>query len=62
MQVDVIPTRCGYTGETISVLSKDEETFVRALLPDERALEAPVVLVTVCVFSRDMNSCEDDAN
>ncbi|KAI9910277.1 hypothetical protein PsorP6_010960 [Peronosclerospora sorghi] len=42
-QVDVILTRCGYTGEDgfeISVRSKDVESFVRALLQDERVLEA----------------------
>ncbi|KAF4325282.1 hypothetical protein G195_001257 [Phytophthora kernoviae 00238/432] len=41
--VDVILTRCGYTGEDgfeISVLSKESETFARALLDDERVLEA----------------------
>ncbi|KAG6617391.1 Glycine cleavage system T protein [Phytophthora cinnamomi] len=42
-QLDVILTRCGYTGEDgfeISMLSKDSETFARALLADERVLEA----------------------
>jgi aminomethyltransferase len=42
-QLDVILTRCGYTGEDgfeISVLSKDAEVFARALLGDERVLEA----------------------
>ncbi|KAG7398225.1 hypothetical protein PHYBOEH_011470 [Phytophthora boehmeriae] len=41
--VDVILTRCGYTGEDgfeISVLSKESEAFARALLADERVLEA----------------------
>ncbi|CAH0486292.1 unnamed protein product [Peronospora farinosa] len=41
--VDVILTRCGYTGEDgfeISVLSKDSEMFARALLQDERVLES----------------------
>lgn len=41
--LDVILTRCGYTGEDgfeISVLSKDSETFARALIQDERVLEA----------------------
>ncbi|CAI5725169.1 unnamed protein product [Peronospora destructor] len=41
--VDVILTRCGYTGEDgfeISVLSKDSEMFARALLQDPRVLES----------------------
>ncbi|CEG46203.1 glycine cleavage system t protein [Plasmopara halstedii] len=42
-QLDVILTRCGYTGEDgfeISVKSQDAETFARALIADERVLEA----------------------
>ncbi|KAF1323535.1 Glycine cleavage system t protein, partial [Globisporangium splendens] len=41
--MDVILTRCGYTGEDgfeISVPSAQAETFVRTLLKDERVLEA----------------------
>lgn len=42
-QIDVILTRCGYTGEDgfeISVPSKNVETFARALIKDDRVLEA----------------------
>ncbi|CAI5731372.1 unnamed protein product [Hyaloperonospora brassicae] len=42
-QVDVVLTRCGYTGEDgfeISVPNKDVHALARALLHDERVLEA----------------------
>ncbi|RLN98716.1 hypothetical protein BBJ28_00020067 [Nothophytophthora sp. Chile5] len=42
-QLDVILTRCGYTGEDgfeLSVPSASAETFARKLLADERVLEA----------------------
>uniref|UniRef100_A0AAV1UHG5 Aminomethyltransferase n=1 Tax=Peronospora matthiolae TaxID=2874970 RepID=A0AAV1UHG5_9STRA len=42
-QVDVVLTRCGYTGEDgfeISVQNKDVHALARALLEDERVLEA----------------------
>lgn len=65
-QVDVILTRCGYTGEDgfeISVLSKDSETFARALLDDERVLEAGLgardslrLEAGLCLHGHDINA------